>query len=396
MRIGVMLRHFEQKEGGVKVYTRSLLPRLFSLGAAHQFILIYQNPALVGTYGDYPNVEETSLTLPGSVLWDQVGIPRIAARQKLDLVFNPKFTVPLLGSFRKAFVLHGSEWFVIPHHFLWYDRLYLKLAVPLYLRAANALIAVSYAVRRDALRCTRVAPAKVTAIQNGYDTSRFRLMHDRDRLRAVSERYRLPERFVLWAGQIESRKNIGRLLQAFARAARQIPHTLVIAGAQRFTFPMAVGAERELQLIDKLGLRDRVHFAGWVSHEDLPALYNLAELFLLPSLHEGFGIPLLEAMACGCPIVTANTCAPPEVTDGAAFLVDPLNIDSIAWGIKEVLRDKDLRTSMIARGLERSRDFSWERCAREVLAFLESLAPARSEQAATGARKDADASQPAF
>jgi glycosyltransferase involved in cell wall biosynthesis len=308
MRIGVMLRHFEQKEGGVKVYTKSVLPRLFSLGAAHQFVLIYQNPALIGTYGDFPNVEEMSLNLPGSVLWDQVGVPGAAAQRKLDVVFNPKFTVPLLGSFKKAFVLHGSEWFVIPKHFLWYDRLYLKLAVPFYLRAASALIAVSNAVRQDALRCTRVPPSKVTAIQNGFDTSRFRLIHDRDHLRDVSERYKLPERFILWAGQIESRKNIGRLLRGFARVARQIPHTLVIAGAQRFTFPMAVGAERELELIDSLGLRDRVHFAGWVSHEDLPALYNFAELFLFPSLHEGFGIPLLEAMACGCPIVTANTC----------------------------------------------------------------------------------------
>ena len=382
MRIGVMLRHFEQKEGGVKVYTQSLLPRLFSLGSAHQFVLIYQNPDLIGTYADHPNVEEIALTLPGSVLWDQVGIPSVAARKRLDLVFNPKFTVPLLGSFRKAFVLHGSEWFVIPRHFLWYDRLYLKLAVPLYLRAADALIAVSHAVRNDALQCTRVRPDKVIAIQNGYDTSRFRRIVDGERLRGVRERYRLPERFVLWAGQIESRKNIGRLLQGFARVAQQIPHQLVIAGAQRFTFPMAAGAERELQLIETLGLRDRVHFAGWISHEDLPAVYNLADLFLLPSLHEGFGIPLLEAMACGCPIVTANTCAPPEVTDGAAFLVDPLNVDSIAWAIKEVLRNEDLRASMVARGLERARDFSWERCAKEVLAFLETLTPDCSEQAA--------------
>ena len=392
MRIGVMLRHFEQKEGGVKVYTRSLLPRLFSLGAAHQFVLIYQNPDLIGTYGDYPNVEEMSLALPGTVLWDQVGIPWVAARRKLDLVFNPKFTVPLLGSFKKAFVLHGSEWFVIPRHFLWYDRLYLRLAVPLYLRAASALIAVSHAVRTDALQCTQAAPNKVIAIQNGYDTSRFRLIHDQDRLREVRERYRLPERFVLWAGQIESRKNIGRLLQAFARVVGQVPHTLVIAGAQRFTFPMAVGAERELQLIDTLGLRDRVHFAGWVSHEDLPAMYNLAELFLLPSLHEGFGIPLLEAMACGCPIVTANTCAPPEVTDGAAYLADPLDVDSIAWGIKEVLSNEDLRTSMIARGLERAKDFSWERCAAEVLSFLESLIPRSSEEDTAG---QAQAHEPA-
>lgn len=381
MRIGVMLRHFEQKDGGVKVYTNRLLPLLFAKGAGHHFTLIYQNPKLVGTYRNYPNVEEISLRLPGTVLWDQVGIPWVASRRKLDLVFNPKFTVPLLGSFRKVFVLHGSEWFVIPRHFLWYDQLYLKVAVPMYFRAASGFIAVSDAVKRDAVSYTGVPEHKVAAIQNGFDPALFKVIDDRDRLAAVAQKHRLPDRFLLWVGQIESRKNIGRLLQAFARVAPTIPHKLVLAGAQRFTFPMAAGAERELKLIDELGLQDRVHFAGWVSHDDLPALYNLADLFVFPSLHEGFGIPLLEAMACGCPIVTANTCAPPEVTGDAACLTDPLSVDSIAAGIAGMLANEQLREKMIERGLRRSKDFSWDRCADEVLTFLESLARTPTKRA---------------
>lgn len=383
MRIGIMLRHFEQKDGGVKVYTNRVLPLLFAKGAGHHFTLIYQNPQLIGTYRDHPNVEEICLRLPGTVLWDQVGIPWVASRRKLDLVFNPKFTVPLLGSFRKVFVLHGSEWFVIPRHFLWYDQLYLKLAVPMYFRAASGFIAVSNAVKRDAVRFTGVPEHKVAAIQNGFDPTLFRVIPDRERLNTIAQKYQLPDKFLLWVGQIESRKNIGRLLQAFARVAPNIPHKLVIAGAQRFTFPMAVGAERELKLIEELGLQDRVHFAGWVPHDDLPALYNLADLFLFPSLYEGFGIPLLEAMACGCPIVTANTCAPPEVTGDAAYLSDPLSVESIAAGVSEVLANEQLRATMIERGLQRSKDFSWDRCATEVLTFLESLALTPNERGAS-------------
>lgn len=379
MRIGIMLRHYEQKEGGVKVYTRCLLPLLFSIGAEHRYVLIYQNPRLIGTYAAYPNVEEIALRVPGTVLWDQVGIPWVAARKRLDLIFNPKFTVPLLGRTRKVFVLHGSEWFVIPEHFLWYDRLYLRYAVPRYFHATSAFIAVSEAVKRDAVKYMRVSDSKVTAIANGFDPDRFRVIEDRARLRAVADKYSLPEKFILWAGQIESRKNLGRLLQAFALLREQIPHQLVLAGAQRYTFPMAAGAQRDLELIQQLGLRDRVQLTGWISHEDLPAVYNLADLFAFPSLYEGFGIPLLEAMACGCPIVTATTCAPPEVTGAAACLVDPLDVEAIAAGMREMLGDEQLRRIKIGYGLERAKGFSWERCAREVLALFESLAhePAR-------------------
>jgi glycosyltransferase involved in cell wall biosynthesis len=126
-------------------------------------------------------------------------------------------------------------------------------------------------------------------------------------------------------------------------------------------------------VIEELGIADRVCFPGWVTHGDLPAVYCLADLFAFPSLYEGFGIPLLEAMACGCPIVTANTCAPPEVTAGAAYLVDPLRVDDIAQGMRTVIADQALRARLIARGMQRAADFSWEKCATEVLAVFESL-----------------------
>jgi hypothetical protein len=282
--------------------------------------------------------------------------------------------VPLLGKAKKVFVLHGSEWFVIKDQFLWYDRIYLKHAVPVYFRFANAIIAVSRAVKRDAVKAMAVSEEKVAAIQNGFDPAVFRVIEDRDRLRRVATTYVLPERFILWVGQIESRKNIGRLLQAFARIKDRIPHQLVLAGEQRFSFPMAAGAARDLKLIEDLGLKDRVHFTGWIPHEDLAAVYALADLFAFPSLHEGFGIPLLEAMACACPIMTANTCAPPEVVGEAGFLVDPLSVDDIAAGMLEALTDDSLRETKVAYGLQRVKNFSWEKCASEILALFETLA----------------------
>jgi glycosyltransferase involved in cell wall biosynthesis len=369
MRIGIMLRHYEQQEGGVKVYTKRLLPLLFSYGTQHQYVLIYQNSKLLGTYAQYPNVEEVAVGIPGTVPWDQIAVPWIARKKRLDVIFNPKFTVPFFAKAKKMFVLHGSEWFVIPEHFLRHDRWYFNTFVPLYCRHADAFIAVSNAVKADVVKHTGVDPRKVFPIHNGFDPVLFQPVRDPERLRAVREKYKLPERFILWCGQIESRKNVARLLRAFARIKDELPHQLVLAGEQRWS------TRSELQVMQELHLEDRVLFPGWIDHGDLPAVYSLAELFAFPSLYEGFGIPLIEAMACGCPIVTANTCAPPEVLDGSGCLVDPLDVEAIAAGMKKVLLDPELRARMIARGMERSKAFGWEQCARQVLAVFDSLAP---------------------
>ncbi|HEX4241924.1 MAG TPA: glycosyltransferase family 1 protein [Steroidobacteraceae bacterium] len=372
MKIAIMLRHFEQQEGGVKVYTKKLLPLLFSLGARHRYVLIYQNPKLIGTYSRFDNVEEVAATMPGTVPWDQIAVPWIARRKKVDLIFNPKFTVPFLTRAKTMFVLHGSEWFVIPEHFKKHDQMYFNAFVPLYCRSADAFIAVSHAVKADVVEHVGVDPAKVHAVHNGFDPTLFHQVTDQERLETVRQRYQLPERFILWCGQIESRKNVARLLRAFAAIADRVPHQLVLAGEQRWS------THAELEVIRELGIEPRIQFPGWIEHGDLPAVYSLADLFAFPSLYEGFGIPLIEAMACGCPIVTANTCAPPEVLAGSGRLVDPLSVEDIAAGMLEVLVNRPLRETMIAKGVERARDFGWERCARAVLDVFDSLDGSRA------------------
>lgn len=352
MHIGIMLRHYEQHEGGVKHYTSTLLPLLFTLGAEHRYVLIYQNPKLLGTYAAYPNVEELVSRVPGTILWDQLAVPWVTRHRQLDIIFNPKFTVPLLHPARKIFVLHGSEWFAIPRHFKWYDRVYCRTVVPWYCHRADAFIAVANKVKEDAVRYVRADPEKIFPIHNAIDPRQFYLIQNEARLTEVRTRHRLPEKFVLWVGQIESRKNVKRLLRAFAAIAREFPHQLVIAGEQRWS------TREELSEVGALGLEQRIQFLGWVPHTDLPAIYRLAELLAFPSLYEGFGIPLVEAMACGCPILTANTCAPPEVVDGAGYLVDPYDVDAIAAGLRITLSDPALRAAMIARGLERAKAFS--------------------------------------
>jgi glycosyltransferase involved in cell wall biosynthesis len=371
MRIGIMLRHIEQNEGGVKVYTKNVLSQLLALPTEHRYVLIYQSAKSVSAYSKFPNVESISIPIPGTVLWDQVAVPFAVWRKRLDLVFNPKITVPLFTRAKTIYVVHGAEKFAIPEHFRRFDRWYFRRLMPIYCKHAAAVIAVANSVKIEVVKHLHADPAKVFAIHNGFDPVTFRPVRDAAHLQQVKERYQLPERFILWAGQIESRKNVSRLVQAFGLLQEKIPHTLVLAGAQRWN------ASAELSAIAELGLENRIQFPGWIAHEDLAAVYSLADLFVFPSLHEGFGIPLLEAMACGCPIVAANTGSVPEVVNGSAYLVDPLNVGSIAAGIQTVLLDDKLRADLIERGLLRAKDFSWEKTARQLLAVFDSMSSAK-------------------
>jgi glycosyltransferase involved in cell wall biosynthesis len=366
MKIGIMLRHYEQLEGGVKHYTKSLLPKLFTLAPQHHYTLVYQNPRLVGTYAGFPNVEELVVRMPGTVLWDQLAFPWATRHRKLDIVFNPKFTIPLWGRAKKIWVLHGSEWFVIPKHFTWYDRIYVAASVPVYAHLADAFISVAKFVKDDMLKEARIDPDKIFPIYNGIDPQKFYFIDDLERLKAVRAKYNLPDKYIIWVGQIGTRKNIQRLLQSFAQIAREFPHDLVIAGEQR-KLQGSKEALAGIKQLEQMGLGHRIRFLGWVSHDDLPAIYRMADHFCFPSIYEGFGIPLIEAMACGCPVVSANIGAPPEVCEGAAVLVDPYDVDAITQGMRRVITDGALRSQMIAQGLERAKDFGWEKCARQVL-----------------------------
>ena len=295
------------------------------------------------------------------------------------------FPVPFLARVPKVFVLHGSEWFVIPDAFPWYDRLYTRAIVPWYCRRATRVIAVSRRVRADALAFTGVGAEKIVAVHNGFDATRFGLVRDPRALADVRARYAIREPFVLWAGQLYPPKNVGRLVTAFASVAPKVRHVLVIAGE-----PRGRRATADLSRIAELGLESRVRFTGWISHDDLAALYTMADLFVFPSLYEGFGIPLLESMACGCPVVTSNTGSPPEVVDGAALLVDPHEVREIADAMLRVLGDPALRQTLSTRGPHRARAFSWDRCGANVLAALEHAASHGAAPAAADVDEDHD------
>jgi glycosyltransferase involved in cell wall biosynthesis len=367
MRIGVMLRHYEQHGGGVRVYTRALLEHLVANPAGHEYVLFFANPRLIGTYRA-PHVTEVYVPGRSVLVWDQVNLPRALRKHGVDVLFNPKYSVPLSGPQPSVWVCHGLDWYVMPWASRFIDRLSHRFLVPRYARRARAVVAVSEVTREQLIEFLKMPPERVTTVYTGIDAA-FRAPWDAAALEEVRRRYALPERYVLYAGAIYPPKNFTRLVQAYARVGPRLGVSLVIAGgSNRFL------SERELEEPARLNLGNWVKWAGWVDSQTLPAFYQMAQALLLPSLFESFGLPIVEAMASGCPVVTSNRYGAKEIAADAAVLVEPESVDSIATGIERILTEPDLRQRMRERGQARSARFTWERCASETLRVLERTA----------------------
>jgi glycosyltransferase involved in cell wall biosynthesis len=372
VRIGIMLRHYDQHGGGVKVYTQRLLRALLDLRSQHEFVFLYRNTSLLGTYGGEPSVEEVAIPARSVLTWDQVAIPAAVRRHGIELLYNPKYSIPLAAKCPAVWVCHGLDWYVMPWASRRIDRLSHRFLVPRYASKAAAIIAVSEVTRQHVKEFLPAAADRGVTVYSGLDDV-FRRRPDDSRLRDIRRKYSLPERFLLYAGAIYPPKNFTRLVRGYALVgpARGIP--LVVAGGEnRFL------SEEELKEPEALGISEWVRWPGWVEQEDLAGFYALAEALLLPSLFESCGLPVLEAMAGGCPVVTANRYGTKELAEGAAVLVDPESVEGIAAGIRLVMDDQSKRAELIRAGRTRSEAFTWRRCASETLQVLEQVQIERS------------------
>src|ERR671915_1468063 len=366
-----MLRHYDQHGGGVKVYTQRLLRALLDLRSEHEFVFLYRNPSLVGTYHGEAAVEEIALPARSVLTWDQIAVPQAVRRHGIELLYNPKYSIPLAAGCPAVWVCHGLDWYVMPWASKRIDRLSHQFLVPRYASKAAAIIAVSEVTRQHVMQYLHVSPDRVVTVYSGVDDV-FRRNFDESRLAEVRAKYALPDRFLLYAGAIYPPKNFTRLIRAYATVgpAKGIP--LVVAGGEnRFL------SDHELKEPEALGIAEWVKWPGWVEQQDLAAFYALADALLLPSLFESCGLPVLEAMAAGCPVVTTDRYGTKELAEGAAILVDPESVQSIAEGIRIALDDAKRRAELIAAGKSRSAGFQWHRCAAETLRVLERVAADR-------------------
>jgi len=374
MNIGIMLRHYGQHQGGVFYYTRQVLRHMFSMRTRHRFTLIYNDPSFLGTFANYDGVQEIVAHSRSKLVWDQLVVPRLVKKYGIDLIFNPKYSLPLAVRCPTVFVCHGLDWYVEPRWSAMIDRVSHKYLVPFYANKATRIIAVSKTTKEHVVQYLHVDESRVDAIYSGV-SERFATPVPEAELQAVRERFKLPPRFLLYVGRIYPPKNFGGLIRAYAKVGPELGIPLVVAGQH------SEGCEHEIALIDKLRLGDWVRQIGWVDLQTLCSLYRLTEALVMPSLYESFGFPVLEAMTAGCPVVTTNRHGPLELAGDAAAFVEPENIDSIADGMRRVVTDTALRAALIEKGFARASEFTWQQCALETVAALEHAYAMKTEHA---------------
>ena len=361
MRIAIDARKL--RDFGIGTYIRNILMELSRLDRATEYVVLCRPDDLdtgdvLGT--NFRMVPEAAA--PYSVA-EQFKIPLALERERVRMVHEPHYVLPPLVRCRSVVTIHDCIHLMFPQYLP--GRLayvYAKGSMWSAARKANRILTVSEASKRDILRFFDVAPEKVSVIYNAID-ERFLAPPNTAHMELVRQRYQLDHPFVLYVGNIKPHKNIQRLIDAFGRTrARgcQEDLKLVIIGDEISKYPAL------RQSVHKYKLDKHVRFLGFQPMETLAAFYRLARVFVFPSLYEGFGLPPLEAMACGTPVVTSNVSSLPEVAGGAALLVDPYDPEAIAAGICQALTDEPLRADLIARGLERARSFSWAQSVRRI------------------------------
>ena len=321
-----------------------------------------------------PRVTVRRQWLPLSVshaVWNRFdGPPLDFLTGPLDVFHGTNFQLPPFRRARGIVTIHDLAFLACPGSVPTRVAERLERAARAAVRRAERVVAVSEHTKQDTVGLLGVPPERVSVIHLAAGAA-FRPPRDAaaDRAR-LARRYGLRFPYVLCVGTTNPRNNLGRLLEAFSVARRRagLPHSLVLAGDAGF----AHGAV--LSQVEKLGLRDAVVLPGYTDEDDMPAIYGAADLLAFPSLYEGFGLPVLEAMSVGCPVLTSPVSSLGEVAGGAAVLVDPLSVDAIAAGIERALADRELRAQLVERGLRRAAEFSWSRAAAEHLALYRTLA----------------------
>jgi glycosyltransferase involved in cell wall biosynthesis len=300
------------------------------------------------------------------VWWEQVGIVLAGTREKVDLLHCPYWSNPLWSPWPTVVTVHDVIQFVLPEY-AWrkISRVYFGL-VAAGARRADAVITVSECSKRDIEKVLGLAPERIHVIGNAVDSSFFPV-RDAWLLASVRERYGIGPRFILYFGGFDMRKNVPRIIEAYGRLPERLrrEYQLVIAGRySRLGHPLFPDPREKVR---ELGLDGSVVFTGQIREQDKAPLYSAAAVFAFPSLYEGFGMPVLEAMACGTPVVTSNLSALPEVAGDAGVLVDPYEPAAISTAMEELLEDQSRREELSRRGLERARRYTWHQVAEQTV-----------------------------
>lgn len=372
VKIGIDIRCLtEARYSGISEYTHNLLTHLLKIDQKNQYFLFYNSAKQAKTPRfDFKNVTYKGFKYPNRIFNLGVRFLKFTEIDKLiggvDVFLTPSFLFTNLSKdCRKILVIHDLSFELYPEFFTFKKRLWHRLIGPKQLcQQADTIIAISQNTKNDVANIYGIDPSKIKAIYNGINEMYFEPITEAEKLR-VKNKYNLPDNYLFYLGNLEPRKNVGSLILAFEKLNQANLH-LVIAGSPAWKY------QKIYQRWQNSPLKDKIKFLGYVDASDKPALYALAKLFVYPSIYEGFGLPPLEAMACGTPVVTSFNSSLVEAVGNAGLLVDPNNYNELAEIIGQLLSDDKLQNFLRQRGLEWSQQFKWKKTAIEVLKIIES------------------------
>ncbi len=391
MRVGInALFLLPGRVGGSEVYIRNLVKWLVRVDDRNEYVIfinresagVFEPLAPLGARGSAtplaPKMKVVPCPIrassrPARILWEQIALPIQVKLHKLDILFSAGMTAPFFCPARSILLIHDLQHVNMPENFSRLQLFFLRTIVYLSAKRADRLIAISNKVKDDIIRHYNIDGSRISVVYHAADTDLFRPASERD-IESVRKKYGLPERYILYIATSLPHKNYERLLEAYKRvrdagSTRGVGSTrgaeeglkLVLIGSRDYGHDVIAGKIREL------GLDTDVLFLGWLPFEDMAPIYSAATAFVFPSLHEGFGLPVLEAFASGVPVVCSNIAPVTEVAGDAALLVDPLCVEAIANGILRVLNEDGLRKRLVSAGLARAAAFSWEKTAEETI-----------------------------
>ncbi|MFA6042703.1 MAG: glycosyltransferase family 1 protein [Patescibacteria group bacterium] len=352
MRVSIDCQALAGKQTGFGTYLSQLLPALRHVAGPDD---VFQEIRSI----------VKDLRTPSRMFWDQVRLPLVAMRQRPDVLFVPAFTAPLLWRGKLVVTCHDVIGMIFPQYFSKSAQLYWKTLLPASLRHADHVLTVSTASKRDIVRLVGIPESRITVTPLAAKKV-FQPQSNPALLTQVRRTYNLPRPFCLAVGTIEPRKNLPFLIETFATAKRE-SHDLVIVGKRGWDAPQVD------QRIRQLHLGDRVHILEYVAEAEVVQLMAGATALLFPSRYEGFGLPVLEAMASGTPVVASTSSSIPEVAGDAVLYADPSDMDAWRSHIGNVINDSFLRAKLRANGLQRAKQFTWENTAQRTLAVFHTV-----------------------
>lgn len=356
-------------QGGPRTYVLGLLDALLRVDSDNEYVVFYNDPIHLGRF---PGAKE--IVLPGKSplarLWrEHYLLPQACRKEKIDLLHCPKSAIPFWSPCPTVVTLHDLIPLRHPETEKFAARVYWSIQIPIAARRSSFIITDSEHARQEIIEDYQVARERIKAVMLGFNPAMLE-KREPPAAEVVRTKYALPKGYILYVGTIQPRKNIETLIEVFYRLSRQrsdLPK-LVIVGRKGWLY------DKLFTKIDELGLTQEIIFTGFVPDEELPYIYDGAKLFAYLSFFEGFGLPPLEAMACGVPVVTSNTTSLPEVVGDAGLTVSPSDIDGIAAAVASLLDDTEYAALLGQRGRERAQLFSWLAAARETLAIYMEVA----------------------